>query len=666
MCPATQSPMLSLPAPSLRSPRMRIRDEAPPPSYRASQCDGTPFDVTQRLERKLARYNASQNTLKRWLFEILSVALSALCIGAIVAILAILNNHPLGKWPPGLTIVNVLSKVASATLILPISEAIGQLKWSWFYGAKARDAFDFEIFDKASRGAWGSLLLLCRTRGRSLAALGAVLTVMLLAIDTFFQQITDLPIRQTLHGTGLYLPDFVSGNEGSQQDQSVSTVANKFFVANGTQPVSFGNGTRPDIPLSCPTGSCTWPVYDTLGMCSQCVDASQLLSYACLDTRIDWMSTLNADVSSYPNATVCGYYLNATTESPVLMSGFAVGLDGKPFGETLVMRTLPLVSNPLRDSLWGGSVNFKDVRNPIIDALVSSTLSSSQVHANIAPTLQECVLSFCIKTIKSSYELGTYQEDIISTHINHTVNNSPWSTFMYDDGSTDQTYLENVTINAPSTGNTFPSNGWGLDNITMVRITLVFDYIFPAFTTKINDTATGILRWRLGHPTEVRTKILPMNPWLLPNNITRHFERLATALTNVIRSDPSSNELVAGDAFVNETYVVVHWAWLAFPLGMLILSVIFLVATIVKTSRSTDGDLGVWKTSAMPTLMYSLPEDMRHNLKSSSAWHTTNKDESSRVRIRLVPEQGWRVSGQVRPSSVLPTSNSAHNPPGWI
>ncbi|KAH4610650.1 hypothetical protein HBI64_115530 [Parastagonospora nodorum] len=378
------------------------------------------------------------------------------------------------------------------------------------------------------------------------------------------------------------------------------------------------------------------------------------------------MSTLNADVSSYPNATVCGYYLNATTESPVLMSGFAVGLDGKPFGETLVMRTLPLVSNPLRDSLWGGSVNFKDVRNPIIDALVSSTLSSSQVHANIAPTLQECVLSFCIKTIKSSYELGTYQEDIISTHINHTVNNSPWSTFMYDDGSTDQTYLENVTINAPSTGNTFPSNGWGLDNITMVRITLVFDYIFPAFTTKINDTATGILRWRLGHPTEVRTKILPMNPWLLPNNITRHFERLATALTNVIRSDPSSNELVAGDAFVNETYVVVHWAWLAFPLGMLILSVIFLVATIVKTSRSTDGDLGVWKTSAMPTLMYSLPEDMRHNLKSSSAWHTTNKDESSRVRIRLVPEQGWRVSGQVRPSSVLPTSNSAHNPPGWI
>jgi hypothetical protein len=51
------------------------------PSYRASFQGGTSLDITQRIERKLAQYNASQSTLKRWLFEILSVTTSAVCIG---------------------------------------------------------------------------------------------------------------------------------------------------------------------------------------------------------------------------------------------------------------------------------------------------------------------------------------------------------------------------------------------------------------------------------------------------------------------------------------------------------------------------------------------------------------------------------------------------------
>jgi hypothetical protein len=45
-------------------------------------------------------------------------------------------------------------------------------------------------------------MLLCRTKGKSLAALGALLTVLLLAIDTFFQQVTDLPERWKLQGDG--------------------------------------------------------------------------------------------------------------------------------------------------------------------------------------------------------------------------------------------------------------------------------------------------------------------------------------------------------------------------------------------------------------------------------------------------------------------------------
>jgi len=55
-------------------------DTTPPPSYRASTQHKPSLDLSQRFERKLAEYNASQNIIKRWLFEIVSLAISAICM----------------------------------------------------------------------------------------------------------------------------------------------------------------------------------------------------------------------------------------------------------------------------------------------------------------------------------------------------------------------------------------------------------------------------------------------------------------------------------------------------------------------------------------------------------------------------------------------------------
>ena len=55
----------------------------PPPSYRVSVHERHRLDFPGRIEQKLARYNTSQNVFKRWLFEIISVATSAVCMGEI-------------------------------------------------------------------------------------------------------------------------------------------------------------------------------------------------------------------------------------------------------------------------------------------------------------------------------------------------------------------------------------------------------------------------------------------------------------------------------------------------------------------------------------------------------------------------------------------------------
>lgn len=218
------------------------------------------LDFTQRIERKLAEYNASGNIFKRWLFELTCWLVSALCMGSIIAAYLKIDGQLMVQFQPLLILINVLGKTASAALIVPTSEAIGQLKWTWFHSSNVM--WDFEIFDKASRGPIGAIMLLFRTKGRSLAALGALLILLLLAIDTFLQQVVNLPGRWTLQSRAGILPRatwyertrskvYREGYEVVPNDQEMSHIINRFSYSNGTQEVQVGKGTQSNIPLVC-------------------------------------------------------------------------------------------------------------------------------------------------------------------------------------------------------------------------------------------------------------------------------------------------------------------------------------------------------------------------------------------------------------------------------
>jgi hypothetical protein len=101
-----------------------------------------------------------------WWWELASWLVSFSCVTAIFGMLLYYD----GKQQPshvlkGVTLnafIAVFSGVAKAAMILPVSEAIGQLKWIWVQQEKR--LFDILAFDNASRGPWGSLMLLNTTR----------------------------------------------------------------------------------------------------------------------------------------------------------------------------------------------------------------------------------------------------------------------------------------------------------------------------------------------------------------------------------------------------------------------------------------------------------------------------------------------------------------------
>jgi hypothetical protein len=652
-------------------------------------------NFAQRIEERLWKYNASGNIAKRWLLEILSWVFSAACMAVIVGVLIYLKDKPLNKWtiaektPLTLnTFISILSKMAGAALILPVSEALGQLKWSWFL-EHSKQMWDFEIFDNASRGPWGSMLLLIRTKGKALAALGAMIMLCSLALDPFFQQVVDYPDRWALSNTSSSIPRIINYQpdytptyrfeyETSPFDMALQPVVQGFLFGNGSQPVLFGNGTRPEIPLSCPTSNCTWPQYETLAVCSKCarLEVSEILTFACLETQRDWSLETTGAISpaTMPNGTVCGYFANVTSTAPVLMSGYAVNHNSSksPNGEVLLVRTLPLTGFITKELLYGtGSIKFSNIRNPILDFLVvSASDGPGSVYRNEPPVVQECVLSWCVQMIKSSYDWGKYSEEVITTFENTTAGPAPWETFDISDENGPATFIiygQNVTIEPPHstlqrTNLTVTNSTYRVDNVTVSTVIGIFDDFFPSYYVAESVQAKPSLRfsnWALG----AKFRAMPFNPWQ-ESNLTNHMDRLALSMTNVLRSSVSK-QMIHGDAYNKENYVSVRWQWLTLPIGLLCIAFIFLAATIVKSAVEIDR-LGVYKSSAYATLLYGLSDELQQKITRSASTGTP-RAKAKELKVKIQPNGGWRVSGRYgNMFSPFPTKPKSQPPPGWI
>lgn len=76
-------------------PRLEYPNRSFTPYHTNPHPEASSLDITQRIERKVAQYNASQNPVKRWIFEIISVGLSTACMGAIIGILCALDSKSL-------------------------------------------------------------------------------------------------------------------------------------------------------------------------------------------------------------------------------------------------------------------------------------------------------------------------------------------------------------------------------------------------------------------------------------------------------------------------------------------------------------------------------------------------------------------------------------------
>lgn len=114
------------------------------------------------LSSATKRTDLQQWAIDNWVWEFGSWITSAILIGGIALTLSIHNNQPLPEWPLGITInalISLLSTFSTSALMLVLTSIIGQGNWMRFSRNDHRLS-DFQPYDEASRGPWGSLMFL--------------------------------------------------------------------------------------------------------------------------------------------------------------------------------------------------------------------------------------------------------------------------------------------------------------------------------------------------------------------------------------------------------------------------------------------------------------------------------------------------------------------------
>jgi len=370
----------------------------------------------------------------------------------------------------------------------------------------------------------------------------------------------------------------------------------------------WGQGAVPQTVKDCPTSNCTFPAFESLSVCSACAAMPTLLERGCYNTTGDWLSGVNPTGGIVPNITTCGWFWKIRGRTPILMTGYRQNQDGSA-GEAMSMRMVPMADLLTRKPLVpGGSINFKNVRNPIADFVVAAVEGGlSGAYQNRTPVVHECELHWCVKSYQSNVWLGDLQETTRKPiEFDSNGADDPWVSV--------SEYRPNFTMTIPD-----PHSGdngvsvYGLNNVTARQTIQIWDLWLPSTLVGTAPSDSQFLKWqwRSSSPSLRRMEDVP---WMPPNDIPKFVSNIALATSNTVRrtvNDGSTKaDTIQGTAWSERTMVEIRWIWISLPAVLLVGSLIFLVVTIMRSSKEKD-TIGVWKTSALAVLLSGVGEEIQ-------------------------------------------------------
>ncbi|KAL4915003.1 hypothetical protein BDW62DRAFT_204092 [Aspergillus aurantiobrunneus] len=527
----------------------------------------------------------------------------------VVVILAVYNKSPLPSLPRGLTlnaIVSILAAGSKSSLIFVAGEWIGQLKWIWFQRKQA--LIDMQIFDNASRGPWGSFILLYRHKGCSLVSLGALITIISLAIDPFMQQLFSYPVRQ------IPSPQRASVRQGHSSSMPLN-----WTTGNALQALNAGiwaDGSFNITPL-CPTGNCKWTELHSMGYCAKCEDATLTAGSA----QCDHPAGEGATEETTPM--LC----NITQPAPLWPIQVSFKLSKHESGRRSMF--FPAEATTSIDGLK--QYSFAGIKNPLL-MIAHIKLETPPRNYSWEPQhewlefqvnkLARCALNPCVRTYDVSVSNGTPSVNVVSEdfgEIDYALDGSDRKvptkrdSIIALDGSDFAANLRSNRSDSicwepkqpPSTSPNYSYSDFRLCNIMDFKYEtdelIGESQVSCDYYADTSDWTCEPLTVQspTDYPKTVRR--------LLETGLEPIMHNIAASLTHL--AVDGSNKTVYGTALTNETYVLVAWPWIALPLAALVLTIVFFCWTLrANKERGFDGGNYIWKSSALPLLYHGIDE----------------------------------------------------------
>jgi hypothetical protein len=565
-----------------------------------------------------SKWNSS--ILDTWMWEIFSITFSTLCLLAIVGIIRFYDQKKTPSFPHGLTlnaIVSILATCSKSALLCMIGTSVGQLKWLWFSGRKERPLYDLQSFDDATRGPWGSMMVLMRWphKGHFLISLGALITVVSLAFDPFAQQILRFPVRQAPSASSIATAKQAILPWHPQTTQTEDAVFD--VIETGIFSAGF------ELDPVCPSGNCTWPPFHSAGWCSKCEDVTSEAKLVGCD-----ISSLNT--SRRGDQTVpCNITFPDGSWIKSDLQGF---WNGTIPGQVL---SLPSVQvKAVNDQLNGPylSQSILGVSSPVsafvfVELEIYSTPSSEtfpvellQKRMNVSRAT-ECVLSPCVRTYNMSVTEG-----VLSTQtslpdfgeVYHPENYPGRDRELQGSVFLDEAEYEKATscwkpehggsVDVMLTEETWPiaSNLWNTDTkFAGCPVTDPFYYCdfvgmyTSQFLYNVSERIWQRTYWSAPDGDSTSSSLHRIRR----SDFAYIMENVAASMTRYGQN--ISNQMAYGTVYETQTYVSVDWAFLALPAVLVSLGIVFLALAIMVNSREA---LTLWKSSLFPVIYHGLAE----------------------------------------------------------
>ncbi|KAL0944797.1 uncharacterized protein CTRU02_202684 [Colletotrichum truncatum] len=490
-----------------------------------------------------------------WWQEFLCCALGVAALVALVIVLSTFDGKPLPKWPSGITInavVAFLSTVSRTAFIIPVTEGLAQAKWTWFK-KKPRPLEDFEMFNQASRGPWGSLTLLSRTKGWLVGIIAAILLTSTIATST----LTQSAVTYTSKAVG------TTGSREAVAWRVTETwaVENPNWMVYNEQSIVRGialglhrpaNDILPYREPLCRSSNCTWDPFTTLSVCHEATNVTHLLESD---------SPYNYDTKvKLPNG--------------VSMT-LARGNSRYTSAETLFVGEGNTISYPQLQNIsiwnyfaihWNGTANESPQAIEISLHWCSSTYKAEVVDNLLSMQKIDSLAEYTTGTNESLYYLVSSADRKAKFNYNR------------DGRSIILRNLEDAMAGSLSKTNDRPLYG---RNGTHMLIQSMSE-IRQAYLKKAAEGNRSITGEEMMRPW-----------WEAVNGMARN---VGIGLTNVMLPVDSN---VEGTSLRTEVFVEVRWEWLALLGGQVFLSILLLIVIVIETANA---NIDIIKSSLLPAL----------------------------------------------------------------